>query len=138
TKADESVLFKKQKPVEISNKNREKTTITIGVNDYKQYQVIDGFGFTLTGGSARLINEMQPEVRQSLLNELFGVDGDAIGVSYLRLSIGASDLSDSVFTYNDLPEGQMDPFMENFSIETELVHLIPVLQEILAINPNIL
>lgn len=138
TKADESVLFERQEPLRISNKNTDKSTITIGVNAEMQYQVVDGFGFTLTGGSARLINEMNPEARHLLLNELFGVDGNAIGVSYLRLSIGASDLSDSVFTYNDLPMGHTDPSMENFSIETELVHLVPVLKDILAINPDIL
>ena len=44
-----------------------------------------------------------PEAQQNnLLNELFGQSGNSIGVNYLRVSIGASDLSNFVFSYNDL------------------------------------
>jgi glucosylceramidase len=72
-----------------------------------------------------------------LLEQLFSVEGTGIGVSYLRLSIGASDLSDSVFTYNDLPAGATDLPLEKFSLGPELVHLIPVLQAIKAIQPGV-
>jgi len=41
-----------------------------------------------------------------LLNELFAIDGKNIGISYLCISMGASDLSEQPFSYNDLPEGQ--------------------------------
>jgi glucosylceramidase len=53
------------------------------------------------------------------------------------VSIGASDLSDRVFSYDDLAEGETDPDMERFSIDPEKEDLIPVLKEILAINPSI-
>ena len=113
-------------------------TDTIQIDTLKKYQGIDGFGYCLTGGSARLLNEMEAGKRKQLLDELFSTEGNGIGVSYLRVSIGASDLSDSVFTYNDLPQGQTDVMMERFSIDVEKVHLIPILKEILAINPEIL
>jgi glucosylceramidase len=71
-----------------------------------------------------------------LLYELFSAT-EGIGISYLRLSIGASDLSDSVFTYNDMPPGKTDPQLKQFNMDMERVHLIPVLKEILAINPEI-
>ena len=58
-------------------------------------------------------------------------------MSYLRLSIGASDLDAEVFSYDDLPAGQTDPDLQQFSIAKDEVHLIPVLKEILAINPAI-
>jgi len=101
------------------------------------YQTIDGFGNCLTGGSAIVLNKMSQEKRTSLLKELFATDGKNIGISYLRISIGASDLSDRTFTYDDLPEGQTDPDMTSFSIDPEKTDLIPVLKEILAVNPDI-
>jgi glucosylceramidase len=109
----------------------------IVVDTTETYQEIDGFGNCLTGGSAILLNEMTAEVRGELLRELFSTGGNGIGISYLRISIGASDLSDRVFSYNDLPEGETDPLMERFSINPEKEDLIPVLKEILAINPAI-
>jgi glucosylceramidase len=101
------------------------------------YQTIDGFGNCLTGGSAILLNKMSQENRTNLLKELFSTNGKNIGISYLRVSIGASDLSDRVFSYDDIPSGDTDPEMLRFSIDAEKTDLIPVLKEILAINPSI-
>ncbi len=110
---------------------------TIFIDPSKTYQQMDGFGYTLTGGSAQLLQKMSPENRTALLEELFGTKGNAIGISYLRISIGASDLSDRVFSYCDLPEGQTDVELEKFSIEAERMDLLPVLKTILQINPDI-
>ncbi|MFM9949493.1 MAG: glycoside hydrolase family 30 protein [Saprospiraceae bacterium] len=115
----------------------DETLPTIFIDPAKTYQQMDGFGFTLTGGSAQLINRMSPEKRAALLEELFGTKGEQIGISYLRISIGASDLSDRVFSYCDLPEGQTDVELETFSIEPERKDLIPILKAILKINPEI-
>ncbi|GAB3265456.1 glucosylceramidase [Larkinella harenae] len=109
----------------------------IAVDEAQSFQTIDGFGYTLTGGSAMLINRMDTNQRAALLKELFATDGNSIGVSYLRVSIGASDLDDRVFSYNDLPEGQTDPELKQFSLKPDRDHLIPVLKQILAINPTI-
>lgn len=110
---------------------------SIVVDTTVQYQEIDGFGNCLTGGSATLLNRMTPATRTALLRELFSPEGNGIGISYLRISIGASDLSDRVFTYCDLAPGETDPLMEQFTIEPEKENLIPVLKEILAINPSL-
>lgn len=101
------------------------------------YQTIDGFGNCLTGGSAILIHKIDQVRRNKLLRELFDTTGYNIGISYLRLSIGASDLSDHVFSYDDMPSGQTDTLMTSFSLDAEKADLIPVLKEILAINPGI-
>ncbi len=110
---------------------------TIEVDGDIEYQQIDGFGYTLTGGSADLIHAMPLAEQDQLLHELFARDADAIGVNYLRISVGASDLSASLFTYNELPAGQTDIELEQFSIEKERESLIPVLKKILGINPDI-
>lgn len=115
----------------------QNSNFTINVSDATTYQTMDGFGFSLTGGSAQLINNMSASAKNQLLEELFGQGENSIGVSYLRISIGASDLDASVFSYNDLPSGQTDVNLDNFSIAPDLVNLIPVLNDILAINPNI-
>ena len=135
TKADKSELFEfheKSVPNYVSNIN-----FSINVNPNITYQEIDGFGYTLTGGSALHINNMTPSNRNSLLNELFKWDNENIGVSYLRISIGASDLDAAPFSYNDLPTGETDENLDQFSIDKDKENLIPVLKEILAINPNI-
>jgi glucosylceramidase len=110
---------------------------TIEVDTTQTFQTIDGFGYTLTGGSAMLINALGDTQKDALLKELFGTDESSIGVSYLRISIGASDLSEAPFTYNDLPAGQTDPTLQQFSIEREKKDLIPVLKKIVAIYPQI-
>lgn len=109
----------------------------ITVDKAQRFQSIDGFGYTLTGGSALLLSRMGPSERAALLRELFGTQGNSIGVSYLRVSIGASDLDERVFSYNDLPDGQTDPKLERFSLDPDRQYLIPVLKQILAINPAI-
>lgn len=113
------------------------SNFTINVLENETFQTMDGFGYTLTGGSAMLINNMSTSARSELLDELFGDDDNSIGISYLRVSIGSSDLDSNTFSYNDLPNGQTDINLSNFSLSPDQTHLIPVLQEILAINPNI-
>jgi len=135
TTADQSVLFQRQS---VTSEHSEKNNFpTIDVSIATSYQEIDGFGFTLTGGSANLINAMSATAKKKLLNELFGNKLNDIGISYLRVSLGASDLDAKVFSYNDLPLGETDIFLAKFSIAEDKKNLIPVLQQILAINPKI-
>lgn len=118
-------------------KGKDDRFSVITIDSTQTYQSVDGFGYTLTGGSATLIHQLAPATRAALLQELFGKGAKDIGVSYLRISIGASDLDAQVFSYNDLPAGQSDPTLQHFSLSRDTVDLIPVLQEILTINPNI-
>lgn len=110
---------------------------TISVDTSQVYQQIDGFGYTLTGGSAALIHQLAPATRAQLLQELFGNSDNSLKISYLRVSIGASDLDSEVFSYNDLPAGDTDINLEKFSLSRDTLHLIPVLKEILAIRPDL-
>jgi len=109
----------------------------IDVNESQVYQTIDGFGYTLTGGSATLINSLGATEKDALLKELFSSEDNAIGVNYLRISIGASDLSSDTFTYNDLSAGTTDIPQDKFTIDREMTDLIPILKKIIAINPSI-
>lgn len=136
TQPDQFALFKKQHSnLVFANTNNSYPTIVVDTT--QTFQSIDGFGYTLTGGSASLLNSLDAATLDALLKELFLWDSTYIGVSYLRISIGASDLSATTFTYDDLPEGQTDMNLEKFSIAKEKTDLIPILKRIIALNPDI-
>ncbi|WP_417366645.1 glycoside hydrolase family 30 protein [Flavobacterium beibuense] len=134
TMPDKSVAFEKQENF-LVKETENQTVITIDTS--KIYQEMDGFGYTLTGGSAKHITNMSAPAREKLLQELYGTGEGDIGVSYIRVSIGASDLDEKLFSYNDLPEGEIDVNMEKFDLGYDKQYLIPVLQQILKIKPDI-
>ena len=137
TQPDQSSLFQKQN-IGLLFSASTNSNPTITVDTTKTYQTIDGFGYTLTGGSATLINNLPAAQKDALLRELFATDSTKIGVSYLRISLGASDLSATTFTYDELPAGQTsDNNLQSFSIDQEKTDLIPILKKIIAINPSI-
>lgn len=112
----------------------------IDVDTAQTFQTVDGFGYTLTGGSAQLINAMNPTAKAALLQELFGNGPNSIGISYLRISIGASDLNATVFSYDDVPPGQTDVNLARFSLAPDKeggTGLIPLLRGILQIRPDL-
>lgn len=135
TKSDESVKLQKQNTNLAFNTNYNNYQ-SIEINSSQEYQTIDGFGYTLTGGSVEVINQLTQIKRQELLQELFGFSENSISISYLRISIGASDLNGSVFSYDDMPLGQTDLTLSNFSLVPDNA-LIVMLKDILLINPNI-
>lgn len=134
TKGDESVKLEQQQNIVFINTTNNFQNIE--VDDLQKFQHIDGFGYTLTGGSVEVINRLSSTKRKALLNEIFGDDENSISVSYLRLSIGASDLDSSVFSYDDIPDGRTDLKLSNFSLKNDK-DLILMLKEILTINPKI-
>lgn len=137
TTPDRLSLFARQSETIRFRPGRAARGATIVVDRRQAYQTMDGFGFALTGGSAELLVKMSPDARGQLLFELFGTELGGIGVSYLRLTIGSSDLNSFVFSYDDLPEGQTDPEMKRFDLGQDRKDVIPVMKQILAINPNI-
>lgn len=135
TASNRSILLQKQSTISFGTATNN--NLSIDVDTTNILQTIDGFGYTLTGGSAYLINKMNAAEKSALLNELFGNGDNSIGISYLRVSIGASDLSASVFSYDDMPAGQTDISLSNFNLSQDTIDLIPVLKQILSINPSI-
>lgn len=131
TKADQTVLLLQQPSVVFNATANSYSTIT--VDSTITYQTIDGFGYTLTGGSAQAINSLDATAKANLLQELFGSASNSVGISYLRISIGASDLNAEVFSYDDVAG---DVNLEHFSLEKDK-ELIALLKEIVAINPSI-
>ena len=110
---------------------------TITVDDTKTYQQIDGFGASFTDSSAWLVYTKLTDVqRADVMQKLFSRN-NGIALSFIRQPMGASDLALNFYTYDDMPAGQTDPTLANFSIEHDKAYIIPVLKEALALNPNI-
>lgn len=137
TKGDKSALLSKQTTV-LSFGTVASSNPFIDVDSTITYQTVDGFGYTLTGGSAYVINKLNATDKATLLTELFGSGAGSIGVNYLRISMGASDLDATVFSYSDLSAGQTEDItLSGFTLAPDKIDLIPLLKQILAINPAI-
>jgi glucosylceramidase len=129
------ILFENRPPVLFSKSSPSDPVINI--DETVSYQVMDGFGFTLSQGSALHLLEMNPTARAEILKELFGTENNSIGVSYLRLSVAASDLNEYPFSYHDIEEAEKDTLLLQFDLGPDRNDVIPVLKEIMAINPDI-
>lgn len=107
---------------------------TLKLNPNVRYQTFDGFGAAITGAAAFNLIQMPAERRQKLLVETFSPD-KGMGYGYVRVPIGGSDFnsrSNYDYTCCDI-QG-----IENFALTSdELDYIIPVLKEILAINPGL-
>lgn len=136
TNGSQTKLLSKQSSGASIYDNNATTDPSISIDFSQQYQEIEGFGAALTGSSANVINGMAPAQKDALIKDLFSPT-EGIGLSYMRLTIGASDFSLGNFSYNDLPEGSTDANLDNFSIAPDETDVIPVLQSILAYSPNI-
>lgn len=136
TSGDQSKLLSRQPDISLTRVGST-DHFTISIDPAKTFQVIDGFGAALTGSSAYLINQkMDAGQRHALLQELFDPSA-GIGISFLRTTIGASDFSLSDFTYDDMPAGQTDYPLSNFSIARDQEDVLPVLKAVKAIFPDI-
>ncbi|RDI11847.1 glycoside hydrolase family 30 protein [Flavobacterium sp. AG291] len=136
TNGEQTKLLSKQSSGASIYDTNATTDPSISVDFSQQYQEIEGFGAALTGSSAIVINGMNATQKDALLKDLFSTT-EGIGLSYLRLTIGASDFSSANFSYDDMPAGTTDASLANFSIAPDETDVVPVLQSILGYAPNI-
>ena len=102
------------------------------VDPTQKYQPIEGFGAALTESSAYLI-ATSPH-RDEIMRRLFSREANGIGLSYVRIPLGASDFALDWFTYDD--EG-LNEDLSSFSIDRDRMYVIPLLKEALRINPDL-
>jgi glucosylceramidase len=107
---------------------------TIAVNPSTTYQSMTGFGASFTDSSAWLV--ASSPLRNQIMTKLFDPTS-GIGLDFLRQPIGASDFSRSLFSYDDMPAGQTDPTLANFSVAHDNAYILPVLQQALSTNPSL-
>lgn len=138
TTSDQNKLLARQPNIPLVYDARLSTRIpVIAVDPDKAYQQMIGFGAAMTDASAYLIHsKMSASDREALLQDLFSRDG-GIGLSFIRVPMGASDFSVRHYSYDDLPGSQTDPALDHFSIEPDRADKLPLLRRALAINPQL-
>ncbi len=111
--------------------------VPITIDERQHFQKMRGFGYALTGGSAELMMAMSSDARHDLILSLFGHGEGQAGISYIRLTVGASDMNSFVFSYDDMPRDMSDWDLKSFSLAQDMNDVVPVMREILAVNPDI-
>ena len=135
TTGDETKLLSREADLHFDRATGE--SIAIEVEEETTYQEMVGFGAAITDASAWLVqNRMTAAQREALLQELFGQD-PGIGLSFTRLTMGASDFSLHQYSFDDVPAGETDPALARFSIDPNRADVLPVVQRALAINPRL-
>ncbi len=110
----------------------------IKVSETITYQRMEGFGAALTDSAAWLIYHVPEITRTKIMSDFFS-SREGIGISYVRVPMGASDFVAGTqhYTYDDLPAGMTDTQLISFSINHDLNYIIPVLRQALSINPQL-
>ena len=134
TTGDQAMLLKPEPTVSFGTGGSQSSPV-ITVNEATQYQSMDGIGASLTDSSAWVIwNDLNSSQRAALMQQLFSPTA-GIGLSFLRQPMGATDFAaNGNYSYDDVPAGQTDPQLVQFSIAHDTPYIIPLLQQALAIN----
>src|SRR6204780_37873 len=137
TTGDQTMLLQPQPSVSFAS-GGSLSSLVITVDASTQYQQMDGVGGSLTDSSAWLIwNELSASQQTTLMQQLFS-PSSGIGISFLRQPMGATDFSASGnYSYDDMPSGQTDPSLTNFSVTHDVAYLIPLVKQALSINPAV-
>jgi len=108
------------------------------VDETLTYQTIEGFGAAFTDTAGYNLNEVATQAAHSeAVNNLFTRTGTGIGLSFMRIPMGASDLALSVYSYDDQPAGQTDPTLAGFSIAHDQKDIVPLILEAKGLNPDL-
>jgi glucosylceramidase len=112
---------------------------SVTVNENTRYQQFTGAGASFTDTAAWLMNSsgaLSASTRSTLMNNLFSPT-TGIGLDFLRNPMGASDLARNNYTYDDMPSGQTDPNLANFSIAHDLADVLPLTKQAQQLNPGL-
>jgi len=113
------------------------TAPTAVVDPTQTFQTMQGFGASITDASASVLYTLPAAQRAETMASLFSpITGD--GLDYLRQPIGGTDMvATAPSTYDDLPAGQTDYAMKDFSIAHDQAQILPLLREAEHLNPHL-
>src|SRR6476469_1080716 len=144
TSGDQKRLLEPQQEIQWAAKGDSPSGSLIDVDRTREFQEMIGFGAAMTDASAFLFQKIPPALRDTVLRDLFGPPvnvpgaGDyGIGLSFVRVPMGASDFSMRHYSYDDMPAGQTDPTLAAFSIDPDRADKLPLLKQALTINPQL-
>jgi len=104
----------------------------IVVSDNRR-QEIDGYGYAITYAAAHELMRMNPDEHRALIERTFSPE-KGYGVSYVRISLGCNDFSSGEFSLCDIPSDDLRDFALS---KDDIDYVIPILKEILAVNPDV-
>jgi glucosylceramidase len=110
----------------------------IHVDDALEYQRVIGVGVVITDTAAWLLHdELSAATSADVMRNLFGTNGIHLGL--VRVPMGATDFTkaERPYSYDDLSPGQSDPTLSRFSVAHDDAYIVPVLRQMLAVNPNV-
>ena len=132
--------FKKQgvSATDVYSKKKLKTDIgyVVEIDPTIEHQTILGFGGALTGTTCKNLANMSPDLRDEAMTKLFSNE-QGLGLNIVRQPVGVTDYAVEYYTYNDMPEGQTDFELKNFSIARDKEIIIPRLKDALKLNPDL-
>lgn len=106
--------------------------LTITMDTRQTYQEIDGFGAALTDSAAWLLHEVLNDSTYEVVMDALFHPVKGIGLSVVRVPMGASDCARSWYSYDDTP-----PNLDDFTISHDESYILPVLQDALTRNPTL-
>ena len=114
---------------EIKAKKYEEKQENKIINIYKEikHQEFIGFGGAITQASGVVYNQLPEEKKKSFLDDYFRM----CNYNLCRLPIGSCDFSPESYSYS------YEKDLSDFSIEKDKKYLIPLLKDILEVNPNL-
>ena len=110
----------------------------IFVDETQTCQPIEGFGAAFTDTTGYMLNEVATlAARNAAMSNLFTRVGNGIGLGFMRLPMGASDLARYDYSYDDNPPGGTDTNLIYFSIAHDQADIIPLVKQALQLNPQL-
>ncbi|MFJ8086010.1 ricin-type beta-trefoil lectin domain protein [Streptomyces sp. NPDC096205] len=109
----------------------------ITVDENTRYQTFTGGGASFTDTAAWLMDgsgALSQATRDDTMRKLFSPT-EGIGLSFLRNPMGASDLARFGYTYDDVPAGQTDPDLSEFTLAHDLQDVVPLTRQARQLNP---
>lgn len=111
---------------------------TFTIDENTTYQTMLGFGISFESSSTYNMSLLSSTVRDELIENLVDpVTG--IGLDLFRICIGTSDFTGGPwYTYDDMPPGETDEDLSEFTIAKDQEYIIPAIKAALAKNPDLL
>ncbi len=106
------------------------------VDEASRGQVFRGAGAALTESSAVVLSRVPAATRDAVVRRLFD-PAEGIGLSMVRLPLGATDFSLGSWTYDDLPAGATDPDLLRFTTSRDDTWTRPLLRQAAALQPRL-
>ena len=112
--------------------------ILIPVDTDQRFQSILGVGASFEHSTGQNLAKMDAAARAELMERLVHPER-GIGMNLIRLCIGTSDFTGTPwYSYNDLPYGETDPGLEQFSIARDQDYILPMIRLAQEKNPDLL